>query len=149
LCGLAPMLFIPLSVTAAEPTYWQDVRPILRKHCTVCHSERNVRELEVSGGLVMDTYDAVRKNKKKPLVAHGKSAESFLIEIITTSDLDKRMPLGGKALPEDALAVLKNWIDTGAKEGTPPAADPTLAVSKPAARARNLPIVFTTTTIPP
>ena len=39
--------------------------PILRKHCTVCHSERNVHELEVSGGLVMDTYDAVLKNEEK------------------------------------------------------------------------------------
>src|SRR5947209_3112530 len=102
--ALISLLFLGASSTApaAEPTYWQDVRPVLRKHCTVCHSVRNVRELEVSGGLVMDTYDAVLKNKKKPLVAPGKSGDSFLVQIITTSDLDKRMPLGGKPLPDDA-----------------------------------------------
>src|SRR5947207_2751981 len=30
----------PLS--AADPTYWQDVRPILRRHCTACHSNRTI-----------------------------------------------------------------------------------------------------------
>src|SRR5882724_8703726 len=90
------------SAPAAEPTYWQDVRPILRKHGTVCHSERNVRELEVSGGLVMDTYAAVTKNPKKPLVAPNKSGDSLLIQVVTTTDAGKRMPLGGKPLPDDA-----------------------------------------------
>jgi WD40 repeat protein len=134
--------------TAAEPTYWQDVRPILRKNCTVCHSIRNVRELEVSGGLVMDTYDAVIKNTKKPLLTPGKSGDSFLMHIVTTTDLDKRMPLGGKALPDDAIAKLKQWIDSGAKEGTRPENDPTIVVTKPP-RTRKLPVVLTTTTTPP
>src|SRR5205814_432847 len=44
---------------AADPTYWQDVRPALRKHCTVCHSAKNLKELDVSGGLALDTYEAV------------------------------------------------------------------------------------------
>ena len=43
------------SSRSAEPTYWQDVRPILRKHCTVCHTERKLDELDVSGGLALDT----------------------------------------------------------------------------------------------
>src|SRR5205807_2316573 len=30
------------SSASAEPTYWQDVRPILRKSCTVCHNPRNL-----------------------------------------------------------------------------------------------------------
>jgi WD40 repeat protein len=136
------------SAGAAEPTYWQDVRPILRKNCTVCHSVRNVRELEVSGGLVMDTYDAVVSNKKKPLVKPGKSGDSFLLHIVTTTDLDRRMPLGGKALPDDAIDVLKRWIDSGAKEGTRPENDPTVIVTKPP-RTRKLPVVLATTTTPP
>jgi len=133
---------------AAEPTYWQDVRPILRKHCTVCHSERNVRELEVSGGLVIDTFEAVLKNKKKPLLAPGKSGDSLLIQIIITTKAEDRMPLGGKPLPDDAVAVLKRWIDTGAKEGTRPENDPTIVVTKPP-RTRKLPVVLTTITTPP
>jgi WD40 repeat protein len=134
------------SAPAAEPTYWQDVRPILRKHCTVCHSERNVRELEVSGGLVMDTYAAVTKNAKKPLVA-GKSADSLLVQVITTTDANMRMPLGGKPLPDDAVTVLRAWIDSGMKEGTRPDADPTIIATAP--RTRKLPVVLTTTTTPP
>ena len=49
---------------AAEPTYWQDVRPVLRKHCTVCHSKRNLDEVEVSGGLALDSYEAILKGAK-------------------------------------------------------------------------------------
>ena len=37
-----------------DPTYWQDVRPILRKHCVVCHSERKLSEVDVSAGLALD-----------------------------------------------------------------------------------------------
>jgi WD40 repeat protein len=136
------------AASAAEPTYWQDVRPILRKHCTVCHSERNVREIEVSGGLVLDTYAAVTKNAKKPLVAPNKSADSLLLRVVTTTDANARMPLGGKPLPEEAVAVLRAWVDSGAKEGTRPDADPTIIATAPP-RTRKLPVVLTTTTTPP
>src|SRR5205807_2307789 len=53
---------------SAEPTYWQDVRPILRKHCTACHSKRTVDEVDVSGGIALDTYEAVVKPAKKPII---------------------------------------------------------------------------------
>src|SRR5438445_294110 len=51
---------------AADPTYWQDVRPILRKHCTVCHSERKLTELDVSAGLALDKPELIRKGGKSP-----------------------------------------------------------------------------------
>src|SRR5438045_1983698 len=41
------------AVRAADPTYWQDVRPVLRKHCTVCHNQRNLKEVDVSGGIAL------------------------------------------------------------------------------------------------
>ena len=43
---------------AADPTYWQDVRPVLRKHCTVCHNKRTLPEVEVSGGLDLTSVRA-------------------------------------------------------------------------------------------
>ena len=47
------------SASAADPTYWNDVRPILRKNCTVCHSERKLSEPEVSAGLALLTLHLI------------------------------------------------------------------------------------------
>ena len=49
--GTSMVLSVIVSpASAADPTYWQDVRPILRKHCTVCHCEKNLTESDVSDG---------------------------------------------------------------------------------------------------
>ena len=52
-------------VMAGEPTYWQDVRPVLRKHCTACHNHRTVKEDDVSGGLALDTLEAILKGGQR------------------------------------------------------------------------------------
>src|SRR6266849_2390216 len=74
------------------PSYWQDIRPILRKHCTVCHSAKNLREPDVSGGLALDSYAAIRKGTKRPVIEPGKSGASILVQRVLTEDGDKRMP---------------------------------------------------------
>src|SRR5262249_18501874 len=71
---LIGIISAPLS--AQTPTYWQDVRPALRKHCIACHNARNVAEVDVSGGLALDSYDIFMKQPKKPVVQVGKSADS-------------------------------------------------------------------------
>src|SRR5437764_14273034 len=80
------------SSAAAEPTYWQDVRPLLRRNCTVCHSVRTIREADVSGGLALDSYAAIVKDPKKPVVVPGKPGESELIRRLHLADTAKRMP---------------------------------------------------------
>jgi DNA-binding beta-propeller fold protein YncE len=142
------VLLAASAAPAADPTYWQDVRPILRKHCTVCHNPRNRAEVEVSGGLVLDTYQAVLawKEKKIDLVKPGKSGDSPLYKILFTDDEEKRMPLGGKRLPDEKLAVLKRWIDTGAKEGTKPDDDKPVVPVRPKTRKRD--VILPTTSTP-
>ncbi len=44
---------------------------------------------------------------------------------------------------------MKNWIDSGAKEGTRPADDPTIIVTVPPPRRRKLDVTLTTTATPP
>lgn len=135
--------------SAADPTYWQDVRPALRRHCTVCHSTRNLREIDVSGGLTLDSYEAVTKNAKKPLLKPGNSDESLLIQLVTTSDTEKRMPLGAKPLPEDIVSLLRRWIDAGAKEGTKPDSEPVSSSSSIRKPHRKLDLVLNTNAMPP
>jgi WD40 repeat protein len=143
------MILLILSMTVgAEPTYWQDIRPALRKNCTVCHSTRNLKEVEISGGFTLDSYEAVVKGTKKTLIHPGKSEQSLLIQVVTTPDTDKRMPPGTDPIPVETIALLRHWIDTGAKEGPKPDSDTTTIVTTPA-RKRKLEVLLPTTATPP
>lgn len=130
--------------SAADPTYWQDVRPLLRKHCVACHNKRNLDEVELSGGVTLDTYDAVVKNGKKALLTPGQGAKSLLHAVLVEKDDEKRMPPGTPALPPETVAVFKAWIDTGAKEGTAPAEKPATTATV----TRRLDVTFPTTATP-
>src|SRR5436190_13145571 len=109
---------------AADPTYWQDVRPILRKNCLVCHSERKLAELDVSAGLALDKPELVRKGSKGGKVAvlvPGKPDESLIVTLLTAKDKKRAMPLDAEPLPATDVAVIRKWVEAGAPEGTKPA----------------------------
>jgi hypothetical protein len=120
----------------------------LRKHCTVCHSAKNLKNLDVSGGLALDNFDAVRRGSNRAVLAAGKAEQSLLFQLVTTTDVKKRMPLEAKPLPAETIALIKRWIDAGAKEGKPTdTADPIIA--KKSTTARKLDVVLNTTATPP
>jgi DNA-binding beta-propeller fold protein YncE len=121
-------------------TYWQDIRPVLRKHCTSCHSHRNIRDLDVSGGLAVDTYEAVRRGAKEAVIQPGKSSQSMMIQRVTSADEEKRMPLGAEPLPPEIIERLRRWIDQGALPGTPPSEGGTVTSASPARHRRRLDI---------
>src|SRR4051812_19857183 len=110
----------PAFAPATEPTYWQDVRPVLRKHCFACHTPRNLKEVEVSAGLAMDNYEAFVKAARKRVVQPGKSGQSELIRRVTSKDDEVRMPPAAAPLPSATVALLRRWIDGGAVEGKKP-----------------------------
>src|SRR5947208_2485253 len=111
------LMTLPVTSRAADPTYWQDLRPILRKHCTVCHSEKNRKETDVSGGLALDSLDAMRKGGKRPVIKPGRAAESLIISILRHPNPSLRMPQDAVPLPDETVAVLKTWVDAGLPEG--------------------------------
>ena len=150
LLSLPVLAVFGTDLSAAEPTYWQDVRPLFRKNCTVCHSVKHLKQAEVSGGLALDSYEAVMKGGKNPVLPPGKSEESLLIRMVLLQDEDKRMPLGAPALSAEAVALLRRWIDTGAKEGQKPTGDAAAVVVTAAPRrTRKLDVVLGTTAVPP
>lgn len=133
----------------ADPTYWQDIRPVLRKNCTVCHSTKNLKELDVSGGLALDNYAVLPRGGKRPIIEPGKSVASILVQRLTSADDDKRMPLGAMPLGPEKIALIRRWIDTGAKEGKN---SDVAVMTVPAGltkRVRRLDVVLGTTAVPP
>ncbi len=137
----------PLASAADTPTYWQDVRPILRKHCTVCHSERKLAEIELSAGLALDKPELIRKGGKggKVIVLlPGKPEDSSLVTLLTSKDKKRAMPLDADPLPDEDIATIRKWVASGAPEGVQPKEiDTGVAAIRPA-NVRKLPITFAT-----
>src|SRR5262249_15429632 len=132
---IATLIAPSIRAQSPTPTYWQDIRPVFRKHCTVCHSAKNLGELDVSGGLALDTLSAVLKGTQQQVVHPGQSAESRLVKLITSDNPKRRMPLDAPPLPKETIDLIRRWIDGGAREG-----------QQPDAAAETLPTVKTATT---
>lgn len=87
----------------------QDVKPILEVSCVKCHGRGKVR-----GGFQMDTRESFLKPADSgPAVVVGKSAESYLIELVSGLNPDSVMPEKGSKLTSEQVGVLRAWIDQG------------------------------------
>lgn len=136
----------------ADPTYWGDVRPILRKHCTVCHSERKLGEVEVSAGLALDKLELIRaggKGGKAPVLVAGQPDKSLLVTLLTTKDKKRAMPLDADPLPAADITTLRRWVELGAPEGTRPKDVDAVATPATIAKVRKLPVTFVTKAVLP
>jgi len=145
---LLPTILLLLATAtshAAEPTYWQDVRPLMRKHCTVCHSQKTLNETDVSAGLALDSLEAILKGGKIAVVKKGMGEASLLVSILRHPKVTRRMPLDAEPLPDDVVAMLKKWVDLGMPEGMKPVEIDPVIVTTPG-KSRKLDVVLTTKT---
>ncbi len=117
---LPALLFSSLS--AAELSFNQDIRPILSAKCIACHGPDD--GVDVNGkpsrkaGLRLDTPEgAYAKNKKgiASIIPHN-AEDSLAWQRIIDKD-DPMPPLDGhsKSLTEEEKALLKQWIEEGAE----------------------------------
>ena len=91
----------------AEPDYAKDIKPLLKSRCYACHGA-----LKQKSGLRLDTVALMRKGGDSGDVVAP--APSLLIERITATDKDERMPPEGAALSAEEIAKLKTWVAAGA-----------------------------------
>jgi WD40 repeat protein len=105
-----------VKIDRKEPvTYEKDVEPILYRKCQFCHAGP-VKE----GRFDLGTYEAMMRGGRsgeKPIVP-GKSAESFLVKVSGRTARPYMPPLKNaehEPLTPEELALLKLWIDQGAK----------------------------------
>ncbi len=142
--ALFAIVALVASSSAADPTYWADIRPVLRKHCTVCHKESKLAEKDISAGLALDTFDAIRKGGQVAVLKPGKPDESLIVALLAAKDLKRRMPLDTDPLPAETIELLRKWVAAGAPEGVKPSATEPDAVTPPARAVRKLPVTFAT-----
>ncbi len=118
--GVAALLLVlgTACLEAADPVeYLRDVKPILASNCYVCHGAK-VQMM----GLRLDTAAAILGARTRDrVVVPGNSAASRIIQAVSGAEGVTRMPLQKPPLSAQQIALLKAWIDEGAKA---PASEP-------------------------
>lgn len=96
--------------------YRRDVLPILSDRCFKCHGPDSATR---KAGLRLDQSDAAKAalDSGAPAIVPGKPGDSELVKRIMSKDADEMMPPpdSGKVLSDAERAVLKRWIEQGAK----------------------------------
>lgn len=88
----------------------KDIYPIFENHCLSCHGPQK----QLAGFRVDRMEDFFGSNGRDPLILPGQSSISPLITIV--SGTKKGMPMAAiHKLSEHDIALLKAWIDSGAK----------------------------------
>jgi mono/diheme cytochrome c family protein len=123
---LAPcaVALLPSLALAAPPAdYSRDVKPILAKHCLGCHGPD-----KQCASLRLDSAKSIHTGGNSgPAVVAGKSADSLLVKAVLGLGDTKPMPPKGDRLSPTEVALIRRWIDEGAKT---PAAEAIVAGAK-------------------
>lgn len=137
MCTLSPALFAFVSfacfagqLTAAEtPDFAKHIAPLFQQYCLDCHGKQ-----DPEGGLVMETHaDLLKGGDTGAAIVPGKGADSLLVKFLEgrsgKEGKNQFMPPGKKKHLEPAeIALIKAWIDAGAK---PPAEGAALTLNIP------------------
>lgn len=100
----------PMPPAGLTPVSFQkDVLPIFRAYCLNCHGAGSGKP---KGGVDLRTVAAIMKGGGAPILVVGQPEKSA---IYTTIE-DMSMPPEGKRPTPQELAIIRNWILTGAKE---------------------------------
>ncbi|NLT71713.1 MAG: hypothetical protein GXX91_13620 [Verrucomicrobiaceae bacterium] len=110
LAGLGPFVH-----AVENPDFYRDVFPFLKANCISCHNKTTTK-----AGLNMETPELMKKGGDSgPGLIPGKSAVSLIVEAsVHTVDMEMPPPnnkSGAVKLTEAEIALLKTWIDQGAK----------------------------------
>ena len=102
--------------------YAREVKPLLKERCYSCHGA-----LKQKAGLRLDTVALMKKGGESGAAFSVDDAgKSVLLERVTDSDLDERMPPQheGEPLSVAQVAMLREWISAGARSPSDEKAEP-------------------------
>jgi mono/diheme cytochrome c family protein len=96
--------------TVAWQTHFtEQIRPILELHCFECHGEETQES-----NLRLDRIVDLRRggDTGEPALLPGDPDRSHMIQLVTSSDDDLRMPPYGDGLSKDEIDRLRSWIES-------------------------------------
>lgn len=100
----------------APVSFSKDVAPVFLKNCQACHGQNDPK-----GDFQLFNYATLMK--AEGAVTPGKPDDSELLRLLVSEEKEERMPKDADPLPADKVALVKRWIEEGAKfDGPDPAA---------------------------
>src|SRR6266516_4898941 len=110
------LLAFPPVLAAAPPTFEKDIRPIFKVHCFECHGEGE----KLKGGLDLRLRRLMLQGGDDgPVIVPGKPNRSPLFKLVHSGEMPKR----DKKLTREQVALIQQWIATGAKTARPEPAE--------------------------
>jgi hypothetical protein len=97
---------------AQGPDYVKNIKPLLRERCYSCHGG-----LKQKKGLRLDTAAAIFKGSSDgPVLERGNPSQSRIIQRVTATDPEQRMPPEheGEPLTAAQIKLLTDWVAAGA-----------------------------------
>lgn len=108
-CCVLALLAPRFSYAAPPVKFSKEVLPLLRAQCWSCHSGNNP-----ASGYSLETREKLLAGGRHgTAVTLGKGAQSSLVQFLTGERKPKMPPKG--AIDLEKIAVLRRWIDEGAK----------------------------------
>ncbi len=108
-------------IDAIPPTisYNFHVRPVLSDKCFACHGpDANKRKADLRLDVATAAYAPLKDDKNSFAIVPGKPDESEVYRRITSTDPSYQMPVPEShlgLLSETEIAIIKKWIEQGAK----------------------------------
>ncbi len=119
---LTHCIFVSCVLADDAIDYTKQIKPLLTARCIACHGV-----LKQAAGLRLDTGELARKGSENgPVISSAAAATSPLIQRVSATDADERMPPEGEPLTREQIELLTAWIKSGAASPTDeqPEADP-------------------------
>jgi len=112
--ALTPEQLAQVPPAADHPiNFSTEIKPLLEASCIKCHGKGRAK-----GDLRIDSRETlIQGGESGPAFVPGKGAESVLVERLMGFDPDTVMPRKGSKWTREQIAVLRAWIDQGAKWG--------------------------------
>ena len=103
-------------LTETKISFHRQIRPLFQAKCAGCH-----QPAKPLGEYVMTSFDRliVGGETGDAAIVPGKPDESYLVQQITPVDGEAEMPKNAEPLDEQAVALIRKWIEQGAEDDTP------------------------------
>ncbi len=98
---------------AKNPTFDEDVLPIVKQHCVNCHSNDKQK-----GDLNLASYAAMQKGGSSGAVVKAGDTSKSRIYTLSAHIEQPKMPPEGNKMPDAQLAVIKLWVEQGVRENS-------------------------------
>ncbi len=118
LFAVVASLLLPSTLlhAAGPPTFEKNIRPILKAHCFDCHGEGET----LKGGLDLRLRRLMLKGGDDgPVIVPGKPDKSPIFKLVHSGEMPKRE----KKLTPEQVALIRQWIASGAKTARPEPAE--------------------------